>query len=202
MKNKLLPIALLALAVSAGVDAAESKASPLRDKVAAKHKVLEQGAWNGRNRIAFEFGGRKAWIVEPSNAPRNGMPWTWTFHWPDLDVERTGVVAMLDDGYHHAYIDLFDTRMDDAGVAAAAAFQEYLVKELGFAPKANLIGLGWGGFMAARYAALKPETCPGFTSTTPYLPSSDTRRPRNSASARGPQTYPRTALGAPTSACR
>ena len=157
MKNKLLPIALLALAVSAGVDAAEAKASPLRDKVAAKHKVLEQGAWNGRNRIAFEFGGRKAWIVEPSNAPRNGMPWTWTFHWPDLDVERTGVVAMLDDGYHHAYIDLFDTRMDDAGVAAAATFQEYLVKELGFAPKANLIGLGWGGFMAARYAAQKPE---------------------------------------------
>ena len=28
--------------------------------------------------------------------------------------------------------------------------------ELGFAPKSNLIGISWGGFMAAQYAAAKP----------------------------------------------
>ena len=46
--------------------------------------------------------------------------------------------------------------MDWGGIASAAEFQDFLVKELGFAPKANLIGISWGGFMAARYAASAP----------------------------------------------
>ena len=86
------------------------------------------------------------------------MQWVWNMLWPDCNVERMHVTDLLKCGFHYAYIDLFDTRMDDAGVAAAFAFQAFLVKELGFAPKANLIGISWGGFMAAQYAAAKPES--------------------------------------------
>ena len=66
------------------------------------------------------------------------------------------VAELLKRGFHYAYIELFDTRMDWGGIASAAEFQDFLVKELGFAPKANLIGISWGGFMAARYAAAAP----------------------------------------------
>ena len=45
-----------------------------------------------------------------------------------------------------------------AGVLKASAkFQKYLVDELGLAPKADLIGMSWGGFYSTRYAANYPE---------------------------------------------
>ena len=153
--------------VNAQMDA-ELKGESLRAKIAKKCKLESEDMWHGFRRTKFNFNGRTAWIVEPSIAPlvgscvprdrdeRGAMQWTWTMLWPDCNVERTRVADMLKRGFHHVYIDLFDTRMDDSGVAAAAEFQDFLVKELGFASKANLIGLSWGGFMAARYAAEHP----------------------------------------------
>ena len=37
------------------------------------------------------------------------------------------------------------------------AFQRFLVETLDFAPKANLVGMSWGGFFSVRYAARNPE---------------------------------------------
>ncbi|MBO4287077.1 MAG: alpha/beta fold hydrolase, partial [Kiritimatiellae bacterium] len=141
--------------VNAQMDA-ELKGESLRAKIAKKRKIERQDMWHGYRRTQFEFNGRKAWVVEPSIAPRKDAAWIWNMLWPDYNVERMQAVELLKRGFHYAYIDLFDTRMDEAGVAAAAEFQSFLVKELGFAPKANLIGISWGGFMAAQYAAAKP----------------------------------------------
>ena len=95
--------------------------------------------------------------MEPSVAAAEGMPWTWTMQWAEAFVERTGVLDLLRRGYHHVTIDLFNTRMDEKGIEAAAAYQKFLVEELGFAPKANLVGMSWGGFFSTRYAAAHPE---------------------------------------------
>ena len=153
--------------VNAQMDA-ELKGESLRMKVAKKCTIKREDMWHGYRRTQFEFKGRTAWIVEPSIEPlvgsrvprdrdeRGAMQWAWTMLWPDCNVERMRVTDLLKRGFHYAYIDLFDTRMDDAGVEAAVEFQDFLVKELGFAPKANLIGVSWGGFMAARYVAEKP----------------------------------------------
>ena len=150
--------------VNAQMDA-ELNGDSLRAKIAKKCKVVREDMWHGYRRTQFDFNGRKAWVVEPSIAPlvvsrvprdRDGMQWIWNMLWPDCNVERMRVTDLLKRGFHYAYIDLFETRMDDAGVAAASAFQSFLVKELGFTPKANLIGISWGGFMAAQYAAAKP----------------------------------------------
>ena len=145
--------------VNAQMDA-EREGKSLRRKIAKKFKIERQDMWQGYRRTHFDFNGRKAWIAEPSIAPRadagNGASWIWSMLWPECNAERTGVAELLRDGYHYAYLELFDTRMDASGVAAAAAFQSFLVDELGFAPKSNLIGISWGGFMAAQYAAAKP----------------------------------------------
>lgn len=141
--------------VNAQMDA-ELKGESLRAKIAKKCKIERQDMWHGYRRTQFDFNGRKAWVVEPSIAPRKDVAWVWNMLWPDCNVERVQVVELLKRGYHYAHIDLFDTRMDDAGVAVAAEFQSFLVTELGFAPKANLVGISWGGFMAAQYAAAKP----------------------------------------------
>lgn len=129
----------------------------LRVKIAKSHKITGEDMWHGCRRTTFDFNGRTAWIVEPSVAPAKGMPWTWTMQWAEAFVDRTGVPDLLKRGFHHATIELFDTRMDEKGIEMAADFQKFLVDDLGFAQKANLIGMSWGGFFATRYAAVHSE---------------------------------------------
>lgn len=128
-----------------------------RAKIEKSHKIVGQDVWYGFKRTKFDFNGRVGWVVEPSVALAEGRPWTWTMQWAEAFVDRTGVLDLLRKGYHHVTLDLFATRMDDTGVAAAAEFQKFLVSELGFASKANLVGMSWGGFFSTRYAAAHPE---------------------------------------------
>ena len=129
----------------------------LKAKIAAGHRIVGEDVWYGHRRVKFDFNGRVAWVVEPSVRPLDGKPWTWTMQWAEAFVDRTGVPDLLRRGFHHATIELFDTRMDEKGIAAAAEFQRYLVDELGFAPRANLVGMSWGGFFSTRYAAAHPQ---------------------------------------------
>ena len=167
MKNivAVAAIAVSALCAAAAKPAAKpaqalgvsaDNAAALRAKIAKTCKIEREDVWHGHSRIQFRFKGRMAWVVAPSVAPLDGTPWTWTMQWAEAFVERTGVPALLKSGFHHVTIDLYPTRMDDTGIAAAAEFQDFLVKELGFAPKANLIGMSWGGFFSIRYAAAHP----------------------------------------------
>lgn len=148
--------AFTAAALAASVAFADAAGASLGDVIARDHKVLGQDTWHGHRRTKFSFKGRTAWVVEPSAAPRPGRPWTWTMQWADAFVPRTGVPDLLKRGFHHVTIDLYSTRMDEKGLEAAAEFQSYLVKKLGFAPKANLVGMSWGGFFSVRYAAAHP----------------------------------------------
>ena len=148
---------VVVIAVVAGTLAAFAEGSALRDRIAKGRKILKEESWQGFHRVEFDFGGHVASVVEPSAPAAEGRPWTWTIQWWHAFVDRTGVPDLLKRGFHHVWIDLFETRMNEEGLAAAAAYQDFLVKELGFAPKANLIGMSWGGFFSTRYAAAHPE---------------------------------------------
>ncbi len=142
--------------INAQMDA-ERAGTSLHAKIAKSFKIVGEDLWYGYRRTKFDFNGRTAWVVEPSVKPMKDMPWTWTMQWAEAFVERTGVLDLLRKGYHHVTIELFDTRMDEKGLAAAADFQKFLVEKLGFAPKANLIGMSWGGFFSTRYANAYPQ---------------------------------------------
>ena len=129
----------------------------LADQVAAHHKVLKRDVWYGYQRTIFDFEGHKAWIVEPKGEWREDHPWTWTMQWAEAYVERTGVLDLLAKGWRHVTIDTFEHRMDEEGLRVSRAFQKYLVEELGFTPKAKLVGMSWGGFFSVRYATAFPE---------------------------------------------
>ena len=131
--------------------------SRLADRIAAGHKVLKQDVWYGHLRTSFDFDGHTAWIVEPNCEWRGDRPWTWTMQWAEAYVERTGVLDLLERGWRHVTIDTFRHRMDEEGLRVSRAFQRYLVEELGFAPKAKLVGMSWGGFFSVRYATAFPE---------------------------------------------
>lgn len=117
-------------------------------------KILSQDMWNGYRRIRFEYDGCLAWIVEPGVAPAQGAPWTWSMAQPDSFVERTGVTDLLYKGWRHVAIEKYE----GCPVKAFAALHSLLVAELGFGPKAAVIGLGQGGAAAVEYAAAFPDS--------------------------------------------
>ena len=137
--------------------AADEALDGVAQKIAAKKKVLRSDTWYGYNRTVFDFEGHEAWIVSPKCDPAAGLPWTWTMQWAEEYVDRTGVLDLLAKGWHHVTIDTFRHRMDEEGLRVSRAFQKFLVEEIGFAPKACLVGMSWGGFFATRYAAAFPE---------------------------------------------
>ena len=134
-------------------------AGNLTEKIASKHKVKVTDTWCGGQRTVFDFQGYDAWVVEPPAEvkPLAGNPWTWTMQWRTAFVPRTSVPRMLRMGYHHVSVDTFKEHMDEKGLAVSKAFQDFIVNDLGFAPKARLIGMSWGGFFSIRYAATYPE---------------------------------------------
>jgi len=160
MMNKGIRVALIGAVVmfATGVRADGASARDLAETIAKDHKVTNQDKFHGFDRVVFDFEGHEAWIVSPSCAPRTGKPWTWCMQWAYSFVKRINVPQMLADGYHHVTIDTFGHRMDAEGLRVSAAFQRYLVDKLGFAPKANLIGMSWGGFFSIRYAVNYPDS--------------------------------------------
>ena len=142
---------LMVASVFAGNDLAE-----MREKIEKAHAVKTVDKFYGFDRIVFDFDGHDAWVVCPNGESRPGKPWTWTMQWADAFVPRTNVPQMLNDGFHHVTIDTFRHRMDEEGLKVSAAFQKFLVDELGFAPKASLIGMSWGGFFSVRYTVNYP----------------------------------------------
>jgi pimeloyl-ACP methyl ester carboxylesterase len=153
-------------------------------------KTVKEDVWHGFKRTHLEVDGRAAWVVEPSGAPKEGMPWTWTIQWSEHFVNRTGVLPLLKAGFHHVFIDVYDTKMDERGLKACADFQDYLVKKRGFAPKTRLIGMSWGGFFSIRYAATYPQNVDRIYLDAPVLDFAHmpelTGVPKEDAEAIGP----------------
>lgn len=153
--NKMKYVAAACLAAMA----APALAGSLTDKIAAKYAVKSVDVWYGGERTVFDFNGYDAWVIEPPKGVEAlpGRPWTWTMQWRDAFVPRTSVPRLLKAGWCHVSVDIFKHRMDATGLKVARAFQEFLVGDLGFAPKARLIGMSWGGFFSTRYAANYPD---------------------------------------------
>ncbi|MBO4631991.1 MAG: alpha/beta fold hydrolase [Lentisphaeria bacterium] len=111
--------------------------------------------WYGFNRHHFDFEGCSAWIAEPKYPAGDGR-WSWCMAWPESFIKRVGIVALLEHGFYHVYIDTFQFRASPQGVAIMGRFQVYL-QNLGLSSKVNLIGKSWGGFFSLRYAETFPE---------------------------------------------
>ena len=106
-------------------------------------------------RYSFAFEGFNAYIDEPVR-PKAGRQWMWCMKWPGAFADRTGQINGVARGFYYVYLD--DLRwMNDEGREVAKRFHDFLVAKLGFAPQANLIGMSWGGFYSARYAAKYPQ---------------------------------------------
>ncbi|MEN9361923.1 MAG: hypothetical protein RL095_3458 [Verrucomicrobiota bacterium] len=111
--------------------------------------------WQGGKRHVFQFQGHQAWVVEPAK-PLPGNPWTWCTEFPNAFTARTGVPQLIAAGFHHVHIDDFNNLGCPAQLKLMSDFHDELVRR-GLAPKAAMIGLSRGGFMAYRYALQNPS---------------------------------------------
>lgn len=153
-------IALLLLSLTCFISLSAKSGINVREAIAQNCTIQSEDEWYGFHRIKFEFEGFTAWVVEPAKpckALKGARPWTWTMQWAEAFVDRTGVLDLLAEGWHHVTIEAFDTRADEKGLKLFADFQEFLVSKLGFEPKANLVGMSWGGFFSIRYTNSYPQ---------------------------------------------
>jgi pimeloyl-ACP methyl ester carboxylesterase len=112
-------------------------------------------SWHGFTRRTLTVDGCTAWIVEPKQAAE-GKPWTWCMEFPDAFTERTGVLQLLEKGFHHVHIQVGNTFGCPAALAHFDAFYQELMRR-GLAKQGTLIGISRGGLYAYRWASKNPD---------------------------------------------
>ena len=111
--------------------------------------------WHGYKRHNFTVDGCPAWVVEPKQAAV-GNPWTWCMEFPDSFTERTGVLQLLEKGFHHVHIVVGNTHGCPAAVKHFAEFYKVL-QSGGLAKKGTLIGISRGGLYCYNFATAFPD---------------------------------------------
>ena len=111
--------------------------------------------WHGYVRHNFTVDGCPAWVVEPKQAAP-GKPWTWCMEFPDAFTERTGVLQLLEKGFHHVHITVGNTFGCPNAVKHFEAFYKVL-QAGGLAKKGTLIGISRGGLYCYNFAAIDPS---------------------------------------------
>lgn len=113
----------------------------------------EEGDFHGYPLLKFQQGSRPAMIVRPIR-PAKGLPWVWRArffgHEPQTDL------AMLERGFHVAYIDVPNLFGNDEAVNVWNHYYAFL-RKAGLSPKPVLEGMSRGGLIVYRWAAQNPE---------------------------------------------
>lgn len=110
--------------------------------------------WHGFDSLDFVVDGQNCILVSPkTTAP--GSPWIWRArffaHQPQTDI------ALLNKGFHLAYMDVANLFGSPKAVAHWDAFYKYLTTEKSLAKKVALEGMSRGGLIIYNWAAKNPE---------------------------------------------
>ncbi len=114
----------------------------------------EKSDFHSFDRYDFEIDDMKCIIVVPEKeAP--GKPWIWRArffgHEPQTDI------ALLNAGFHVAYVDVAGLFGSPKAVARWSNFYRYLTEQKGFAKKMTLEGMSRGGLIVFNWSAKNPE---------------------------------------------
>ena len=110
--------------------------------------------WHGFKRYNFTVDGCACRLVEPAIA-RPGRPWLWCMEFPDAFSERCGEPALVEKGFHYAYMNVGNTFGCPEAVKHLQAFYDALIAK-GLSTKPALLGISRGGLYAYNWASLHP----------------------------------------------
>lgn len=122
--------------------------------------------WQGYARIDFESKGRAAFLVLPKT-PAPGRPWIWRTEF--FGVEPQTELALLERGWHAAYVDVRNLYGAPEALDAMDAFYRQVVREHGLARKVALAGFSRGGLFAFNWAARRPRRVASIYADAPVL---------------------------------
>lgn len=110
--------------------------------------------WNGFDRYDFECDGKPAIVVTPKVAD-DGRPWLWRgeFFGAFATVDR----ALLERGWHVAYLKCPDTFGSPETMAHWEVFYKLLTGQYGLSRKPVLLGMSRGGLYVYHWAAEHPD---------------------------------------------
>ncbi len=134
-----------------------------KDKGESAEKV---SLWKGYERHDFYIGGREAILIEPKT-PAHGNPWVWRTEF--FDAFSYADMALLEKGWHIAYLRISNMYGCPEAVDRMRSFQEYMVKTYKLASRAVLFGFSRGGLYAFNYAARYPQDVAALYLDAPVL---------------------------------
>jgi lysophospholipase L1-like esterase/pimeloyl-ACP methyl ester carboxylesterase len=110
--------------------------------------------WKGYTKLTFASHGRAAQLVLPkASAP--GNPWIWRTEF--FGVEPQADLALLERGYHVAYLDVQNLYGGPAALEAMDQFYTEMRTDRKLSAKVVLEGFSRGGLFAFNWAALHPD---------------------------------------------
>jgi pimeloyl-ACP methyl ester carboxylesterase len=133
--------------------AAFPMASPLRS---GQGPGVTQSEWLDYERLDFVVAGQPAILILPKN-PAPGRPWVWRAEWFGGRHGPQASLALLERGWHLAYINASDRYGSPDAIATFDAFYRHLRREAELAEKVVLEGFSRGGLYAFNFAATYPE---------------------------------------------
>jgi len=114
---------------------------------------VARSQWSGYERLDFVLRDRSCTLVCPKT-PAAGKPWIWRTEFfgafPAVDL------ALLEKGYHVAYINMENLYGAPAAMTFMDAFYQHLTGTPGLSAKPVLEGFSRGGLYAFNWAALHP----------------------------------------------
>jgi len=124
------------------------------DSIAAPSFAGERSTFHSYDRYDFTYDGRACIVVMP-RVVAEGKPWVWRArffgHEPQTDI------ALLERGYHLAYIDAPELYGSPKAVALWDRFYAYMTGTHGFARRVVLEGMSRGGLYVYNWATKNPD---------------------------------------------
>jgi pimeloyl-ACP methyl ester carboxylesterase len=113
----------------------------------------KKGNWNGFESYEFKVGHRPCRVVVPKHAAE-GTPWVWrAVFWGH---ESQTEVALLNKGYHVAFVSCSDLLGSPQHLKERDEFYNFLTEKHGFSKKPVLLGMSRGGLCSLRWAIANP----------------------------------------------
>ena len=112
-------------------------------------------SWQGYKRVILDVQGHRATLVQPKQAAP-GKPWLWRMRSPGQQPAFD--VALLERGFHVAWVDTDGLYGSPAAVERAQAFYTTLQADWQLSPRAVLLGCAQGWLLAHNWALAHPAS--------------------------------------------
>jgi pimeloyl-ACP methyl ester carboxylesterase len=132
----------------------------------AETPAVTSTTWRGFKRLDFVVAGRPALLVAPKT-PAAGKPWIWRTEF--FEHEPQADLALLERGWHVAYVNAQDMYGAPRAMAIFDGFYEVATQRYGLARRVVLEGLSRGGLYAFNYAVAHPERVAALYLDAPVL---------------------------------